>query len=331
MKPTAEQQSTHTHFFDATHIRNERRTLYAIILSAMAMVLEVSTGIMTGSMALLAAGWHMGTHVVALSITLFAYVMARRFANTKSFTFGTGKFGILSGYTSAIFLGSSALFMIVESAMRFNDPVPIAFNDAIAVAFIGLSVSLLSVWILSDTGMPHQHGHEYDDCSKNSHEDCPEQTQGDEHKHGRDYNLRAAYLHVIADALTSILAIIALLAGKFFGWSFLDPLMGIFGGILIIKWAFRLLSNTGFLLLDGVKDSSMYDKARTAIESDGESVLHDIHIWPLNEKVFAGVLTIIASKKYTSNEYRTRLEAMPKLKHITIEVLYDEPKQSEKK
>jgi len=288
------------------------------------MILEVSAGIMTGSMALLAAGWHMGTHVVALGITLFAYVMARRFATTKSFTFGTGKFGILSGYTSAIFLGSSALFMIVESAMRFNDPVPIAFNEAIIVAFIGLSLSLLTVWILSGTGMPHQHGHKYDDCSKDEHDDCPENSQADEDKHGHDYNLRAAYLHVIADALTSILAIIALLAGKFFGWSFLDPLMGIVGGVLIIKWAFRLLSNTGFLLLGGVKDRSIYDKVRTSIESDGESTLQDVHIWPINERVFACVLTIISRKGHTSSDYRTRLESLPKLKHITIEVLHDE-------
>ena len=303
-------QINHEHDFEGDAHENEKRTLKVIVLTGITMCLEITAGVLTGSMALLADGMHMGTHAFALGITYFAYVMARRFSGSTKFGFGTGKFGILSGYTSALFLGGTALYMIVESFKRFFKPVPIAFDEAILVAIVGLAVNVLSIWMLGGKKTGH-HGHRH-------HDD----TDHDRSHHHHDHNLRAAYLHVLADALTSVLAILALVSGKFFGWSFLDPAMGIVGGVLIARWAWGLLRSSAFILLDGNKDKDLRDAVINAIESDGDSLVSDLHIWPLNSNALAAAITVVTEKKRTPTDYCSRLSHITRLKHTTIEIHY---------
>lgn len=303
-------QINHEHDFEGDAHENEKRTLKVIVLTGITMCVEIIAGVLTGSMALLADGMHMGTHAFALGITYFAYVMARRFSGSTKFGFGTGKFGILSGYTSALFLGVTAIYMIVESFKRFFKPVPIAFDEAILVAIVGLAVNVLSIWMLGGKKTGH-HGHGH-------HDD----TDHDRSHHHHDHNLRAAYLHVLADALTSVLAIVALVSGKFFGWSFLDPAMGIVGGVLIARWAWGLLRSSAFILLDGNRDKDLRDAVINAIESDGDSLVSDLHIWPLNSNALAAAITVVTEKKRTPTDYCSRLSHITRLKHTTIEIHY---------
>jgi cation diffusion facilitator family transporter len=297
-------QISHEHDFGGNAQDNEKRTLKVILLTGITMCVEIIAGVLTGSMALLADGWHMGTHAFALGIAYFAYVMARRFSGSPKFGFGTGKFGILAGYTSALFLGGTAIYMIVESFRRFFNPVTISFDEAILVAIVGLAVNVLSIWMLhSKEANHHDHSHHHDH---------------DHHHH--DHNLRAAYLHVLADALTSVLAIVALVSGKFFGWSFLDPMMGIVGGILIARWAWGLLRSSAFILLDGNGDSKIRDAVVNAIESDGDSRVSDLHVWPLNSNALATAITIVTKGNRTPPEYGSRLAHITRLKHATIEI-----------
>jgi len=297
----------HEHDFDGSDVENEKKTLRVIILTIITMFVEIVAGVLTGSMALLADGWHMGTHAFALGITFFAYVMARRLSGSSKFGFGTGKFGILSGYTSALFLGGTALYMLVESVGRFIHPVHIAFDKAILVAVIGLAVNMLSIRMLHGRGDDrHGHDHDHDHHHDHSH-------------HSHDHNLRAAYLHVIADALTSVLAIVALVSGKFLGWSFLDPAMGIVGGFLIARWAWGLLRSSALVLLDGNEDKEIQGTITSAIESDGDSIVGDLHVWPLNSNALAAAITVISKEQRGPAEYCSRLSHIAKLKHTTIE------------
>lgn len=299
-------QISHEHDFNGHAHDNEKKTLKVIILTGITMCVEIIAGVLTGSMALLADGWHMGTHAFALGITYFAYVMARRYSGSSKFGFGTGKFGILSGYTSALILGGTALYIIVESFGRFFNPVRISFDEAILVAIVGLAVNVLSIWML--------HGKE------TTHHDHSHHRDHDHGHHHHDHNLRAAYLHVLADALTSVLAIVALVSGKFFGWAFLDPVMGIVGGIMIARWAWGLLRSSAFILLDGNGDKDTRDAVVNAIESDGDSVVGDLHIWPLNSNVLAAAITVVTKENRNPSEYCSRLSHIARLKHTTIEI-----------
>ena len=278
--------------------------MVVIIITFITMVLEISTGMLTGSMALLADGYHMGTHALALSITWFAYIMSRRYSDTKAFSFGTGKFGVLAGFTSALFLGVTAIYIIFESIHRFFRPVDIGFSEAIAVAVIGLVVNIISVWILQGN---KQHNH-----SHNTHDP--------NHHHHEDHNLKAAYLHVLADALTSVLAIIALLSGKYFGLVALDPLMGIVGGILIWKWAWGLLKSCGLILLDGSHDDKTKQKIIAAMEDDNDTRVVDFHMWNLSSNSFGLIVSIVANTPKPYQEYHKRLGVINNLDHITIEI-----------
>lgn len=292
MHTLSRQNLNHSHVFEQCSKENERKTLVVIIVTFITMVVEVSTGILTGSMALLADGWHMGTHVMALGITWFAYVMARRYGKSSTFSFGTGKFGILASYTSALFLGATAVYMIVESCKRFLHPVHISFNQAIIVAIIGLLVNVLCVWVL----------------------------QGDKHHHHHhDHNLKAAYLHVLADALTSVLAIIALLSGKYLGLTFLDPVMGLVGGVLVGSWAWGLLRSSGLILLDGYQDDNIKQAITEAMESDQDAKVIDLHLWKLDSNSLGALITLVASTPRSAEEYRNRLGQIHHLAHITIE------------
>jgi cation diffusion facilitator family transporter len=288
------------HDFAPCSKSNERRTLYVIIITAITMIGEIVFGWLTGSMALLADGWHMGTHASALGIALFAFIYARRNANNPRYTFGTGKVGILTAYSSAILLGASALYMIYESIVRFIHPVDIIFNQAILVAVIGLVVNFICVIILQEQGHHHHHEHE--------------------RTHEHDHNLRAAYLHVIADALTSVLAIIALFAAKYFGWVFLDPVMGIVGGLLIGRWAVSLLKSTAKILLDCDIPQETVSKISDKLKQDKEVDILDLHVWRLGSNATAAIVSLSDKSIRPPSYFHEQLKNTPELKHLTVEV-----------
>lgn len=294
---------SHSHDAGAVNPATERRTLYVLILTAVTMVAEIIAGFMTGSMALQADGWHMGTHAFALGIAFAAYWLARRFKGSSLFSFGTGKFGVLAGYTSSLFLGATSLALFAESILRFFRPLEIAFDQALLVSILGFLINAASIWLLHD----NDHHHDHDDH------------HGEHHHHEQDHNYRAAYLHVVTDALTSVLAIAALLSGKFLGLTFLDPLMGIVGGILIFRWAYQLLKDTALLLLDK-NNLTIAECIRTAIEADNDSKVVDLHVWPLSSTEMAAALSVVSGRGLTPSNYHASLESIPGLHHWTIEV-----------
>jgi cation diffusion facilitator family transporter len=303
MHHTHDAEHRHGHDFDPGNPLGERGTRRVVLLTATMMVVEIVAGWLTNSMALLADGWHMGTHVAALGIAAFAYWYARKHANDPRFAFGTWKVGVLAGFASAIVLGLVAIYMVYESVVRVLNPVPIRYADAILVAVIGLAVNLLSAWFLHGHDGHHDHGHSHD---------------GD-HAHGHDLNLRAAYLHVLADALTSVLAIIALLGGQFFGWGFLDPVMGIVGAAVISVWAWGLVRQTSRVLLDREMDSPVVAEIREALD-DGDAVIVDLHVWRVGPGKFACIVGLVASDPLTTEEYKQRLAIHEELVHVTVEV-----------
>jgi len=294
-------QWQHPHHFHVDDGYAERNTRRVIVLTVSMMLIEITAGIAFGSMALLADGWHMGTHAIALGITVFAYFYARRHANNPQYSFGTGKVGVLGGFTSAVVLAVVAFIMVAESFKRFLFPVEILFNQAIIVATIGLVINIISAFLLQG-GHSHAHRHNSDE------------------NHHHDHNLRAAYFHVMADALTSILAIVALFTGKAFGWVWMDPVMGLVGALLITRWSYGLLRDTGAILLDrGVKQEKM-SVILTKIESDSDSRVSDIHIWPLGAYSFAVIISIVTHFPKPPEYYKGLLDDFEELKHVTVEV-----------
>ncbi len=272
-----------------------------ILLTAVTMVVEVVVGMMTNSMALLADGWHMGTHAAALGITAFAYAYARRHKDDPRYTFGTGKVGVLGGFTSAVVLGVVALLVAIESIQRLYEPLTIRFNEALAVAALGLVVNVVSAWLLKD------HHHETEDLGGHVH-------------HHHDHNLRGAYLHVMADALTSVLAIVALIAGKSLGWVWMDPAMGIVGSLLIARWSWGLIRDTGDILLDGAVDPEKIQSIREAIESDTDNCVSDLHIWRVGPHHLAAVISVVTHTPNPPEYYKVLLEGHGELAHVTVEV-----------
>ncbi|MEW8111562.1 MAG: CDF family Co(II)/Ni(II) efflux transporter DmeF, partial [Candidatus Thiodiazotropha endolucinida] len=271
-------QWRHTHDFHIDSSRGERRTLYVVLLTACMMVVEIAAGYHYGSMALLADGWHMGTHVAALSISLFAYNFARRHSKNPYFSFGTGKVSSMGGFASAVALAVVALLMGMESIERLVSPQSIRFNEAILVACVGLVVNLLSAWLLHG-GHDHTNGHHH--------------KHSGHHHHHHDHNLRAAYLHVLADALTSVLAIVALLCGMAFGWIWMDAVMGIVGAIVITRWSLSLIRETNGVLLDGVPDQQFASDIKQAIESDSDNRIADLHLWCVGPNQFAAIISLV--------------------------------------
>ncbi|TLM65878.1 MAG: CDF family Co(II)/Ni(II) efflux transporter DmeF [Deltaproteobacteria bacterium] len=308
----------HSHESSDINAANERRTLQVVLLTGTTMAVEIIAGHWTGSMALLADGWHMGTHAFALGISYAAYLLARKHMHSEAFSFGTGKFGVLAGYTSAVFLMMAAVWMMIESVLRLVSPVQIAFTEAIWVTLGGLLVNFASVMILHQGGHHHSHGREH-------HHDDHAHGHTHEHEHPHeaphhDHNYRAAYLHVIADTLTSVFALAALLAGRYLGWSFLDPVMGIVGGVLISRWAYLLIKATGLILLDGGVDDVIKSKARALIEADNDSRVADLHLWRVGSKDVALVVSVVTGAERKAVEYQARLKDLPGLAHISIEV-----------
>src|SRR5216117_91693 len=261
----------------------ERRTRIVIGVTAAMMIVEIVAGLMSHSMALLADGWHMRTHVIAFVITAMAYYFARTQAGNARFSFGTGKIGVLGGFTSAVVLAIVAFLMAGESVHRLFVPLEIHFNEAIGIACVGLVVNLGCAVLLADRH--HEHG------------------DGSAHTH--DLNLRAAYLHVLADAFTSVLAITALTGGKFFGWAWLDPVVGIIGSGVVFSWAYTLLRDTSGILLDRTPASSdLPSEIRRAVESDGDSIVTDLHVWQVGAGKFAAIVSIVAHEPRPSDYYR---------------------------
>jgi cation diffusion facilitator family transporter len=290
----------HSHTFGQQKRRpGESKTLIVIAITASMMIVEVAAGVLFGSMALLAS------HAAALSINAFAYVYARKHAHDASYSFGTGKVNTLGGFTGAILLACFAALMAYESVDRLIVPIPIAFNQAIFVAVVGLIVNGVSVFILEhrppDSSQDGAHSHD------------------DHHHHHHDHNLASAYLHVLADALTSLLAIFALLGAKYFGLSWMDPLMGIIGALLVARWSLGLLMTTGHVLLDREAPGEISQAIRDAIESDVDRIV-DLHVWPVGPQIYAVILAVASTKPRTPDQYRQLLPRHPSVVHVTVEV-----------
>lgn len=297
--------SQHSHDFVSHNQKGEKRTLYVLILTVTTMVVEIAAGTMFGSMALLADGWHMGTHAAAFCITLFAYRYAKQNAHNDRFSFGTGKVSVLGGFTSAIALGIVALMMMVESVHRLFNPESIQFNEAIMVAVIGLVVNLASMLLLQDH---HHHGHDHHDHHSHDHE----------HEHHHDHNLTAAYFHVLADTLTSLLAIVALIVGKFYGWVWLDAMMGIVGAVVIGKWTLGLMKQTAPVLLDESINKSYRDEITETLTPYAEIV--DLHIWKVSGHHYSAAIALKNHSDKTLDEFKQLLSKFDKIHHLTLEV-----------
>ena len=290
---------THDHFFlGAAHDRNERRTWFVVGLTAVMMVGEIAGGTLFGSMALLADGWHMSTHAGALAIAAFAYRFARRHARDPRFAFGTGKLGDLAGFASAVVLALVALMIGYESAARLFQPVPIHYPEATAIAVVGFLVNLLSAWML---GAGHDHDH-------------------DDHHHHHDHNMRAAFWHVLADALTSVLAIAGLLAAWAYGWNWADPAIGVVGALVIAHWSWRLIRDSGAVLLDAAPSRELGDAIRDRLEI-GHDRIADLHVWRLGPGHHAAIVSLVSDAPQRVEAYKTQLADIRGLSHVTVEVL----------
>lgn len=329
---------THDHvFLGQDHRRNERRVWWVIALTAGMMVVEIIAGNLYGSMALVADGWHMSTHAGAMLITALAYGYARRQARNPRFTFGTGKLGELAGFASAIVLALIALIIGWDSLARLVDPVPIHFDEAIAIAAAGLVVNLVSAWLLKDDhghahghgGHGHDHGHGHGHDHDHDHEHAHSHASPSHvhapaaaHAHpqrSHDNNLRSAYVHVLADALTSVLAIAALLAGRSYGWLWADPAMGVVGALVIARWSWGLIRDSGTVLLDAAPQSG---KMRRDIEQAldaGDGEIADLHVWQVGPGHYAAIVSLVTRHPRDSAFYKAKLAHIAGLSHLTVE------------
>ncbi|HWW56695.1 MAG TPA: CDF family Co(II)/Ni(II) efflux transporter DmeF [Sphingopyxis sp.] len=296
---------THSHvYLGKRHDANARRTLWVVLLTAAMMVAEIAAGLAFNSMALLADGFHMATHAGALGIAALAYRYAKRHATSGRYSFGTGKVGDLAGFASALVLGIFALGIAYESLTRLFDPSPVAFGEATVVAMIGLGVNVASALLL---GHGHDHGHDHGQDHDHSHDD---------HSHEQDNNLRSAYLHVIADALTSVLAIAALLGGRYLGWTWLDPAMGVVGAAVIAVWSWSLMRDTGAVLLDAT-DAKLEARIRALVEDPGDAKIADLHVWRVGPGAHSAIVSVVGATRETICQ---RLAPVHAIEHLTVEV-----------
>lgn len=291
----------HDHvFLGAAHEENARRTLWVVMLTVVMMVAEIAAGYLTGSMALLADGFHMATHAGALGIAAAAYAYAKRHARSPRYSFGTGKVGDLGGFASALILALVALGIGVESVIRLLEPTEVQFGTATLIAIVGLVVNIVSALLL---GHGHSHGHDHDD---------------EHHHHGNDNNLKSAYVHVLADALTSVLAIAALLAGRYLGWVWLDPVIGIVGAIVIARWAWSLMGATAGVLLDQT-DEHVAAEIRELVEHPGDARITDLHVWRVGPDAHAAIVSVVGQSTTDADSIRERLKPVHEVSHLTIE------------
>lgn len=300
----------HSHdYLGAGHDENARRTVWVVWLTAVMMVGEIFAGYVTGSMALLADGFHMATHAGALGIAVIAYRYAKAHVTNPRYTFGTGKVGDLAGFASAVALAIFALGIAYESVARLIQPIKVEFADATLVAVIGLAVNIVSAFLLmggsGHNHAGHHHGHSHDD---HDHMDKA-------HGHSTDNNMRAAYMHVLADALTSVMAIVALLAGRYLGWIWLDPVIGLVGAIVIVRWSWTLMRDTADTLLD-TAEPGLAARIRTAVESAGDAKVTDLHVWRIGPEAHAAIVDYSGDTQ--CDVIRDRLAALNELKHVTV-------------
>ncbi len=345
----------HSHQFDTGNRKGEARTRWVLAITLITMAAEIFGGWWTGSMALLADGWHMGTHALALGVAAVAYALARRHASDARYTFGTWKIEVLGSFASALVLGLVAVGILFESSLRLWRAEPLSAQTALIVAVFGLVVNLVSAWLLhgaDDHG--HQHGaggHAHaahgngngngsgnGNGNRNEHEPEHKQNHGQEHDHphdhaahrqpespddrqgGHDLNLRAAYVHVLADAFTSVLAIGALAAALWLGWWWLDPLVGVLGAVVIGVWAVGLMRESAAVLLDREMDNPLTQQIRSTLESDGDAKVADLHVWRVGRDQFAAIACVVADVPLSPAEYRTRLGSLDQLAHLSLEV-----------
>lgn len=293
-------ETNHVHdhvFLGSAHEENAKRTLWVVALTVAMMIGEIAAGYITGSMALLADGFHMATHAGALGIAAAAYGYAKRHASSSRYSFGTGKVGDLGGFASALILGMVSLAIGVESVMRLLQPTEVQFGTATLIAIVGLIVNIVSALLL---GHGHSHGHDHD-----------------HHGHG-DNNLKSAYVHVIADALTSVLAIAALLAGRYLGWVWLDPVIGIVGAVVIARWAWSLMGVTSAVLLDQT-DELVAEEIRELVETPGDATITDLHVWRVGPEAHAAIVSVLGEATANAESIRERLKPVHEVSHLTVE------------
>ncbi|MGG5824934.1 CDF family Co(II)/Ni(II) efflux transporter DmeF [Aeromonas salmonicida] len=300
----------------------EQKTRWAVLLTVIMMVAEISGGWFYNSMALLADGWHMSSHALALGLSVLAYRAARHFARDHRFSFGTWKIEVLGGFTSALLLVAVAGLMLFESVFRLLDPSPIHYQQAIAIALVGLLVNLACAWLLKDDqGHHHGHSHGHHDHNHDSHQGHDHSHHGHaDHQGHQDLNLRAAYIHVLADAATSVLAILALVGGMLWGADWLDPLMGIAGAVLVAVWAWGLLRDSGRVLLDAEMDTPLVAEIREVIADLPDAEIRDLHVWRVGQEQYACVLSLLMATPIPAGQIRERLAIHEELVHVTIEI-----------
>lgn len=303
-------QLAHEHMFNRGNPIAEKKTAWALLLTTVMMVAEIISGYAFNSMALLADGWHMSSHSVALGLAVLAYMLARRYANDRRFAFGTWKIEILGAYTSALLLLLVAALMLYQSIERLINPTTVHYDQAIAIACIGLLINLVCAYLLKDD---HAHGHDHGHDHTHSH-------GHDDHHH--DLNLRSAYMHVIADAATSVLAIVALFGGKLWGASWLDPAMGILGAALVAIWAYGLIRDSGRVLLDAEMNAPVVEEVREVIAASPITAhIYDLHVWRVGKDKYACILSLAVSDKDVGPDYfRRQLAVHEELAHITVEI-----------
>jgi len=311
---TAEVRAQHRHDFGQGRPKNaEQRTLVVTILTLVTMIAEIVSGLWTGSMALLADGIHMGGHALALGLAAAAYFLARRHAHDRRLSLGSGKIGDLAAYTSALLLGATTAWLVAESVARLLHPVPLHLTEAMTVACIGLTVNLLSVWLLSGRHELHAHHHDHDEHD-HAHED--------HHEHHQDHNLQAALVHVLADALTSVAAIAGLLAARLWGWLWLDPLIALVASVVILRWAVGLLSQTGAILLDREGPREIREQVRQRIEGVVDSHVTDLHLWAVGQNAWTVMASVVTHAQVSPETYKECLADMTSIHHPVIEVYH---------
>lgn len=305
----------HEHAFADAGMRQRERALAQVTaITLVVMVIELVAGFWSGSLALTADGWHMGTHALALGGAVLAYRLSARAAGRAGYAFGGWKIEVLTAYTSGLLLLAAAAWIVIDAIARLRSPEPIAYTEAMVVALVGLAVNIASAWLLS-RGEDHPHGHDHGHGHDHHHDH-----DHHHHHHHHDHNFRAAYLHVIADAFTSVLAIAALAGGLWFGWSWLDPAVALVGAAVIAQWSLGVLKGSAKALVDATADEHISQRIRDLVESDHDAKIADLHVWQVGAKAWSAAIAIVADHPLPAAEYRARLAAIEPLRHVTVEV-----------